>query len=113
MQPDIKNICMLSTHGYFDPVPKLGRTDTGGQIVYVLQLAKTLSKLNFKVDIYTRWFDPQIKQIEHVPYYPDVRIIRIQAGPWKFIQKKKKPAGPTFDHFSSKWRNGFFFPSNG
>lgn len=89
MQPDIKNICMLSTHGYFDPVPKLGRTDTGGQIVYVLQLAKTLSKLNFKVDIYTRWFDPQIKQIEHVHYYPDVRIIRIQAGPWKFIQKEK------------------------
>ena len=43
MPPDIDapffRIAMLSTHGYVDPIPKLGRTDTGGQVVYVLKLA--------------------------------------------------------------------------
>ena len=53
---NIKSISMLSTHGYFDPIPQLGQTDTGGQVVYVLQLAKALAKLGMKVDIYTRWF---------------------------------------------------------
>jgi hypothetical protein len=45
---------MLSTHGYVDPEPQLGRTDTGGQVVYVLQLSKILAKLGMNVDIYTR-----------------------------------------------------------
>ena len=85
----IKNICMLSTHGYFDPVPQLGRTDTGGQVVYVLQLAKALSTSKIKVDIYTRWFDPCKRQIDPVPGYPDVRVIRIPAGPWEFIPKEE------------------------
>lgn len=80
---------MLSIHGYFDPIPQLGRTDTGGQILYVLQLAKGLIKFNIKVDIYTRWFDASKKQIESVPDYSDVRVIRIPAGPWKFIPKEK------------------------
>ena len=85
----IKNICMLSTHGYFDPVPQLGRTDTGGQVVYVLQLAKALSTGKIKVDIYTRWFDRSKRQIDPVPGYPDVRVIRIPAGPWEFIPKEE------------------------
>jgi len=80
---------MLSTHGYFDSIPQLGRTDTGGQVVYVLQLAKALSLLDINVDIYTRWFEKSKKKIEHVPGYPNVRIIRIPAGNWEFIPKEK------------------------
>ena len=85
----IRHICMLSTHGYFDPIPQLGRTDTGGQVVYVLQLAKALSTRKIKVDIYTRWFDFSKRQIDPVPDYPDVRVIRIRAGPWEFIPKEE------------------------
>ncbi len=84
----IKNIAMLSTHGYFDPVPTLGRTDTGGQVVYVLELAKALTTLGVKVDIYTRWFDQSQQQIDPVPDCPDVRVIRIPCGPWEFIPKE-------------------------
>jgi len=80
---------MLSTHGYFDPVPHLGRTDTGGQVVYVLQLARALSARKIKVDIYTRWFDPSKKQIDPVPGCQGVRVIRIPAGPWEFIPKEE------------------------
>jgi mannosylfructose-phosphate synthase len=85
----IKNVCMLSTHGYFDPVPQLGITDTGGQVVYVLQLAKALSANNIKVDIITRWFDRSRDQIDPVADYPDVRVVRIPAGPWEFIPKEE------------------------
>ena len=85
----IKSICMLSTHGYFDPVPQLGRTDTGGQVVYVLQLAKALTTHGMKVDIFTRWFDQSKSQIAPVPGCADVRIVRIPAGPWEFIPKEQ------------------------
>ena len=85
----LKRICMLSTHGYFDPVPQLGRTDTGGQVVYVLQLARALTTNGIKVDIYTRWFDRDKPQIDPVPDNADVRIIRIPAGLWEFIPKEE------------------------
>jgi mannosylfructose-phosphate synthase len=89
MNTPFKRIAMLSTHGYFDPKPFLGMTDTGGQVLYVLELAKALSKIGIKVDIYTRWFDTERKQIDPLPGYPDVRVIRIPAGPWKFVIKEQ------------------------
>lgn len=84
----LSRIAMLSTHGYFDPIPQLGRTDTGGQVVYVLELARALTIYGVKVDIYTRWLDQSKKQIDPVPDCPDVRIVRIPAGPWEFIPKE-------------------------
>jgi mannosylfructose-phosphate synthase len=80
---------MLSTHGYFDAEPQLGRTDTGGQVVYVLELSKALSKRGIDVDIYTRWFDESKQMIESVPPFSNLRIIRIPAGPWEFIPKEE------------------------
>ncbi len=85
----IERIAMLSTHGYFDPIPQLGRTDTGGQVVYVLQLSKALTVRNMKVDIYTRWFDRSKDQIAPIPGCTDARVIRIPAGPWEFIPKEE------------------------
>jgi mannosylfructose-phosphate synthase len=85
----INCISMLSTHGYFDAEPQLGRTDTGGQVVYVLELSKALSKRGIAVDIYTRWFDESKQVIESVPYFSNLRIIRISAGPWEFIPKEE------------------------
>ncbi len=87
-QKDIKRIAMLSTHGYFDPVPQLGQTDTGGQVVYVLELSKALARQGYKVDIFTRWFDKNRQQVDPVPDHPNVRIVRIPAGEWKFIPKE-------------------------
>ncbi|MDX9907339.1 MAG: glycosyltransferase [Bacteroidales bacterium] len=84
-----KRLAMLSTHGYFDPIPLLGETDTGGQVLYVLELSKALARRGIKVDIYTRWFDRNRSQIELLPGYPDVRVIRIPAGPWEFVIKEK------------------------
>ncbi len=85
----VKTISMLSTHGYVDPIPQLGRTDTGGQVVYVIELAKALSRYGVKVDIYTRWFERSKKQIDPVSASPAVRVIRIRAGPWEFLPKEE------------------------
>jgi mannosylfructose-phosphate synthase len=86
---NIKRIAMLSTHGYFDAEPQLGRTDTGGQVVYVLELSKALTKQGIEVDIFTRWFDKSKEMIELLPSYPNLRIIRIPGGPWKFVPKEE------------------------
>ena len=84
-----RQVAMLSTHGYFDPAPLLGQTDTGGQVLYVLELAKALARKGIKVDIFTRWFDHNRKQIDPVPGHPDVRVVRIPAGPWHFVIKEE------------------------
>jgi len=81
----IKKICMLSTHGYFDPEPILGATDTGGQVTYVLELSKHLAELGYKVDIYTRKF---ADRSEVDPVNDDVRVIRIPCGSNEFIRKE-------------------------
>jgi len=86
MKNEIKRICVLSVHGYVDPKPILGKTDTGGQVTYVLELSKAMGKKGIKVDIYTRQFQHK-KSIERVSR--NVRIIRIPCGGKKFIPKEK------------------------
>jgi mannosylfructose-phosphate synthase len=85
---DLKHICMVSTHGYFDPEPQLGRTDTGGQVVFVLELSKAMATHGLKVDIVTRWFDQDKPQIDPLPDCKDVRVIRIHSDGWRFIRKE-------------------------
>ncbi len=76
---------MLSTHGYVAAVPPLGAADTGGQVVYVLELSKKLAQLGYEVDIWTRRFENQ-RELEAVS--DRVRIIRIPCGGSAFIPKE-------------------------
>lgn len=82
----ISRVCFLNPQGYVTANPPLGRTDTGGQTIYVLQLAQALAKKNIKVDIIARKFEDQPDE-EVVA--PDVKIIRIPAGNNKFVPKEK------------------------
>ena len=50
-------ILMLSTHGYVAAEPELGKPDTGGQVVFVLELARQFADLGHTVDIVTRRID--------------------------------------------------------
>lgn len=81
----IKSILMLSVHGYVAAEPELGKPDTGGQVVYVLELAKHFSRLGQRVDLVTRRFEDQ-------PEYEEVnrnfRIWRIPFGGEEFIRKE-------------------------
>ena len=81
----MKRILMVSTHGYFEGNPSFGRADTGGQIVFVIELSKALAKLGYKVDILSRQFG-DFEPIE--PLNDDVRIVRIPCGGGDFIPKE-------------------------
>ena len=95
---------MHSIHGLFRGKNlELGRDeDTGGQIIYVLELAKALAKLKQvdKVDIITRKivdksYPGYSKDIEKVG--DKVNIVRIECGPKEYI--KKVHLWPYIDEF--------------
>lgn len=81
----LPRIAMVSTHGYVAANPPLGAADTGGQVVYVLELSKKLAQMGYEVDIWTRRFEDQ-PELECVS--EQVRIIRVACGGRKFIPKE-------------------------
>ncbi len=81
----IHRIMMISTHGYVAANAEFGKPDTGGQVVFVLELGKSLGRLGYQVDIYTRRFENQPAE-EKVA--ERVRIIRIPCGGPDFIPKE-------------------------
>jgi mannosylfructose-phosphate synthase len=80
-----QRIAMISTHGYVATEPPLGLPDTGGQVVYVVELSRKLAQLGHKVDIWTRRFEGQPEE-EYVD--EDVRILRMPCGGKDFIPKE-------------------------
>ena len=78
-------IMMISTHGYVAAKPEFGKPDTGGQVVYILELSKCLARLGYAVDILTRCFEDQpfTERIEE-----RVRILRFPCGGDEFIPKE-------------------------
>lgn len=78
-------IMMISTHGYVAAEPPLGAPDTGGQVVYVLEVARKLGQFGYKVDIWTRRFEDQ-EELEDVD--DNVQIIRMPCGGKDFIPKE-------------------------
>ena len=80
-----RRILMISTHGYVSAQPEFGRPDTGGQVVYVLELSESLARLGYRVDIMTRRFEgqPAIETISE-----RTRIVRIPCGGDGLIRKE-------------------------
>ena len=81
----LPRIGMVSTPGYVAAEPPLGAADTGGQVVYVLELAKKLAQLGFEVDIWTRRFEDQ-PEIDIVN--ERVRVLRVPCGGREFLDKE-------------------------
>src|SRR2546430_9629396 len=84
-QSSLPRLAMVSTHGYVAGTPPLGAADTGGQVVYVLELSKKLAQLGYEVDIWTRRFEDQ-PEID--PVNEQVRVIRVPCGGRHFIPKE-------------------------
>jgi len=78
-------IMMISTHGYVSANPEFGMPDTGGQVVYVLELSKCLARMGYRVDILTRRFEGQ-PALELVS--DRVRILGFPCGGKEFIPKE-------------------------
>ncbi|MHC0052175.1 glycosyltransferase [Actibacterium sp. D379-3] len=76
---------MISLHGYVAGSPELGKPDTGGQVVFVLELAKRFARLGYQVDVMTRQFEDQ--PAEDI-VNDNLRIWRIPFGGNDFIRKE-------------------------
>ena len=85
MSQSSQRIMMISTHGYVAAEPEFGKPDTGGQVVFVLELSRCLGRLGFDVDILTRQFEGQPAE-EFVD--ERVRLLRFPCGGPEFIPKE-------------------------
>jgi mannosylfructose-phosphate synthase len=77
---------MISVHGYVGAHTEIGKPDTGGQVVFVIELAKRFARLGHRVDILTRRFEnqPVADRINR-----SLRILRIPFGGQEFIPKEQ------------------------
>jgi mannosylfructose-phosphate synthase len=79
------SILMLSLHGYVAARPELGLPDTGGQVLFVIELARRFTRLGYRVDVVTRQFEGQ-RATERLN--DGARIVRIPFGGKEFIRKE-------------------------
>lgn len=79
-----KRIAFISEHA--SPMANLGGVDTGGQNVYVAQLAKHLAGEGYLVDVYTRRENAEVNEV--VNWATGVRVIHVNAGPAEVIIKE-------------------------
>ena len=79
------SILMLSLHGYVAAKPELGMPDTGGQVTFVIELARRFARLGYRVDVVTRQFEGQ-RATERLNN--GARILRIPFGGREFIRKE-------------------------
>ncbi|MGC9395149.1 MAG: glycosyltransferase [Anaerolineae bacterium] len=89
------HIAFLNPQGNFDPADRYWteHPDFGGQLVYVKQVALAMADLGHRVDILTRQIvDPAWPEFagtfDAYPGAPNVRIVRLPAGPSEFLRKE-------------------------
>jgi len=80
-----ERIMMISTHGYVAAEPEFGKPDTGGQVVYVLELSRCLARMGYRVDVLTRRFEGQPAR---EPVSDRVQVLRFPCGGRDFIPKE-------------------------
>ncbi|MGI8549258.1 MAG: glycosyltransferase, partial [Dehalococcoidia bacterium] len=79
-----KRIVLISEHA--SPLSLLGGADSGGQNVYVGQLARHLAAAGYEVDIFTRRDHTSLPEIAE--WVSGARIIHVPAGPPARIPKE-------------------------
>jgi D-inositol-3-phosphate glycosyltransferase len=79
-----KKVAFISEHA--SPLAILGGVDSGGQNVYVDQVARQLVIQGYEVDVFTRWDNPALQQV--VEYAPGIRVVHVLAGPQEQIAKE-------------------------
>ncbi len=79
-----KRIALISEHA--SPLALLGGADSGGQNVYVGQLARHLASMGYEVDVFTRRDSTRLP--ERAEWINGVRIIHVPAGPPVPIRKE-------------------------
>lgn len=103
-----KYILLISIHGLLrGEAMELGRdADTGGQIKYVVELARALGadpRVD-QVDLLTRKVEDQRVDLDYAapeePLAPGVRIVRLPCGPRRYL--RKETLWPYLDSFTDR-----------
>lgn len=76
-------IALISEHA--SPLSVLGGVDSGGQNVYVAQVAKHLVRLGYEVDVFTRRDSDSLPTVME---WGGFRVIHVPAGPARFVRKE-------------------------
>lgn len=74
---------MISEHA--SPLAALGGEDSGGQNVYVAELARRLGAMGHQVDVFTRRDSTLLPTV--VPFAGRVRVVNLSAGPARKVPK--------------------------
>jgi D-inositol-3-phosphate glycosyltransferase len=95
-----KRIALISEHA--TPLGIFGGVDSGGQNVYVGQLAKHLAAIGYEVDVFTRQDDIHLSPI--VEWQQGVRVIHVPAGlPTHVPKELLLPCMKDFTQFVLDW----------
>jgi D-inositol-3-phosphate glycosyltransferase len=74
---------MISEHA--SPLATLGGEDSGGQNVYVAELARRLGAMGHRVDVFTRRDSTLLPEV--IPFGEGVRVVNLPAGPPESLPK--------------------------
>ena len=91
-----RRIAMISEHA--SPLGCLGGIDSGGQNVYVDQVARELGAIGYDVDIFTRRDDADLPTF--VELAPGVQVVHVTAGPTRRVPKEELL--PYMDEFADR-----------
>lgn len=80
-----KRVALISEHA--SPLCLLGGVDSGGQNVYVGQIARHLAGMGYAVDVFTRWDSARLPEIAE--WAGGIRIIHVPVGPPSFVPKEE------------------------
>lgn len=77
-------IALISEHA--SPLASPGSVDSGGQNVYVAQVAAQLVRRGHRVDVFTRRDHPEQAPVVYLA--PNLRVVHVPAGPSCFVAKE-------------------------
>ncbi|MGE3847076.1 MAG: glycosyltransferase [Gammaproteobacteria bacterium] len=78
-------IALISAHA--SPLAQVGGDDSGGQNVYVAEVARQLGRRGYRVDVFTRRDNALLPEV--VEWQPNVRVVHLNAGPARFVPKEE------------------------
>src|SRR3982750_2110441 len=90
-----RRVALISEHA--SPLATLGGVDSGGQNVYVGQVAKNLAGMGYAVDVFTRRDSAHLPEVAQ--WVDGVRIIHVTAGPAAVVPKEELL--PYMDEFTA------------
>lgn len=79
-----RRVALISEHA--SPFGVLGGVDSGGQNVYVGQIAKHLAAMGYEVDVFTRRDNAVLPEVAE--WVEGVRLIHVPAGPAMAVRKE-------------------------